>query len=183
MPAKEDEYGNARKQNTSARGSGPRPSVGRLRLDALYRGGVPYMPFRTGRRRGGVGDVKVQPFPDPPGSWTGTLPEWAINWAHLALGKVPFQDFQYQFTIDGVHYYDFFDFQERVAIEVQGLFWHYEFAKKAAINDQALKARTEIMGITLIFIDEDMALTDPIFYLREALSGRDHSRATTGGSI
>jgi hypothetical protein len=35
----------------------------------------------------------------------------------------------------------------------------------------------------MIFIDEDMALADPIFYLREALAERDHSRAAKGSSI
>lgn len=182
MGKREDEYGNTRKKDQSARG-GRKPSVGRLRQTATYQGGVPYQAFRTGRRRGGVGAVDEQPFPDPPTTWMGTLPEWAIKWAHGVLGRREFQDFQYQYTLDGSHYYDFFEFDLRIAIEVQGLYWHYEFEKKAAINDQLLKVRTEAIGVTLIFIDEDHALADPVFYLREALAERDHSRATKGTTL
>ncbi len=181
--AREDEYGNAQSKQTS-RGEGRRPTLGILRESTRYRGGIPYTPFRRGRTRGGiVGEDTAQKFPDPPATWMGTLPEWAIHWAHEAMGRRPFQDFQYLYTLDGSHYYDFYEFAERIAIEVQGLYWHYEFEQKAAVNDQMLKVRTEALGITLIFIDEDMALRDPIYYLREALNYRDHSRATKGGAL
>lgn len=182
--AKEDDYGNPKTRSSAARGEGRRPTIGRLREAGIYRGGVPYASFRRGRsRRFASGEAQVQPFPDPPPTWMGTLPEWAIYWAHEALGRKPYQDFQYLFTLDGSHFYDFFEFLERVAIEVQGLYWHYEFQRNTAVNDQLLKVRTEMLGITLIFIDEDHALADPIFYLREALNGRDHSRATKGNNI
>lgn len=183
MAAKEDEYGNARKTER-ARERGRAPSSGSLKGAARYTGGVPYQPFRTGRRRGsGVGQTKDQPFPDPPASWTGTLPEWAIYWAHIVLGRAPFQDFQYIYTVDGSHYYDFYEFQERIALEINGLYWHYEFNRGRAAQDQILKVHTESLGITLIFIDEDDALANPVFYLREALAERDHSRAATGKTI
>lgn len=113
----------------------------------------------------------------------GTLPEWAIYWAHLALGRKPFQDFQYQYSFDGATIFDFFEFAERIAIEVQGLYWHYEFQGHNLANDILRKIRVESVGMTLIFIDEDMALADPIFYLREALAERDHSRAARGTSL
>jgi very-short-patch-repair endonuclease len=180
---REDEYGNTLKRSSQSRG-GPAPSIGRLRQTATYRGGVPYQAFRRGRVKGaGVGNVSTQPFPDPPDTWMGTLPEWAIYWAHLAIGRKPYQDFQYQYSFDGSTIFDFFEFQERLAIEVQGLYWHYEFQKQQVVNDQLRKIRAEAVGITLIFIDEDNALADPIFYLREALAERDHSRAATGRSI
>lgn len=184
MARRQDEYGNPVKQSSAARERGRSPSIGRLRAFTTYPGGVKYQAFRTGRRKGtGVAPAKIQPFPDPPPSWMGTLPEWAIYWAHLTLGRQPFQDFQYLYTMDGSHYYDFFEFAERVAIEVQGLYWHYEFQSNQAVNDQLLKIRTEALGIKLIFIDEDHALADPVFYLREALAERDHSRAATGRTI
>jgi hypothetical protein len=184
MARRTDEYGNPLKRSSTGRGGERRPSLGVLRGAATYQGGVPYVPFRTGQRRGsGVGDTPTQPFPDPPDTWTGTLPEWAIYWAHLALGRKPFQDFQYQYSFDGSTRFDFFEFNERIAIEVQGLYWHYEFQHAQAINDQLRKIRAEAVGLTLIFIDEDHALTDPIFYLREALAERDHSRAAKGGTI
>jgi hypothetical protein len=180
VPKKQDEYGNAQKTDQT-RERGAAPTLGRLTKLGRYRGGVPYASFRTGRRRGsGTSPSADQPFPDPPAFWTGTLPEWAIYWAHLALGLKPFEDFQYQFHFDGATSFDFFDFDLQIAIEVQGLYWHYEFQKQQAVNDQLRKIRAEVVGYTLIFIDEDDALADPIFYLREARAQRDHSRAGTG---
>lgn len=182
MARRADEYGNELKRSNQSRG-GPRPATGTLRSVRGGAGSIAYVPFRTGRRRGGVADVSTQPYPDPPDTWMGTLPEWAIYWAHLAIGRKPFQDFQYQYSFDGSTIFDFFEFEERIAIEVQGLYWHYEFQRSQVANDQLRKIRVEAVGLTLIFIDEDMALTDPIFYLREALAERDHSRSATGQSI
>jgi hypothetical protein len=180
---REDEYGNSLKRSSQSRG-GPAPSIGVLRGTASYRGGVPYAPFRRGQsRRSGVGNVSTQPFPDPPDTWTGTLPEWAIYWAHTALGRKPFQDFQYIYYNIFGEQWDFYEFSEHIAIEVQGLYWHYEFQKNQVVNDQLRRIRAQSIGITLIAIDEDMALADPIFYLREALAERDHSRASKGSSI
>jgi very-short-patch-repair endonuclease len=183
LAARSDEYGNPQKTDRH-RERGRAPTIGNLRAASRYRGGVPYQAFRTGRRtRSGIGPTKDQPFPDPPSTWTGTLPEWAIYWAHLAIGRKPFQDFQYQYSFDGNKRFDFFDFAERVAIEVEGLYWHYMFQKAQSVNDQLRKIQAESVGYTLIFIDEDHALANPVFYLREALAERDHSRAATGRSI
>jgi very-short-patch-repair endonuclease len=179
-----DDYGNTRKINQQ-RERGRAPTVGRLRESASYLGGVPYAPFRRGRsRRGGVsaGD-QDRPFPEPPPSWMGTLPEWAIYWAHGVLGRKEYQDFQYQYSFDGQTIFDFFEFDERIAIEVQGLYWHYEFEGHDLSQDILRKIRVESAGMTLIFIDEDHALADPVYYLREALAQRDHSRAATGKSL
>jgi hypothetical protein len=59
------------------------------------------------------------------------------------------------------HQFDFFDFDLQIAIEVQGLYWHYEFQKAQAVNDQLRKIRAEVVGYTLIFIDEDHAWQTP----------------------
>lgn len=182
MASRTDEYGN-RSDGVTRSSEGRKPSVGRLRQEATYLGGVPYAPFRRGRpRRGGIdaGDQQ-QPFPDPPDTWTGTLPEWAIYWAHTVLGRKEWQDFQYQYVFDNGTIFDFFEFQEHIAIEVQGLYWHYEFKGHNLADDLLRKIRVEAVGIILIFIDEDHALADPVYYLREALAERDHSRAVHGG--
>src|SRR5688572_28965978 len=115
MP-RQDDYGNTRKINQQ-RERGRAPTTGRLREEARYPGGVPYAPFRRGRsRRGGPGaSAEEQPFPNPPDDWMGTLPEWAIYWAHTALGRKEFQDFQYQYSFDGQTIFDFFEFDERIA--------------------------------------------------------------------
>jgi hypothetical protein len=183
--ARKDDYGNERKVMNQQRERGRAPTIGRLRSSALYRGGVPYVPFRRGRsRRGGPSAAEfTQPFPDPPDTWMGTLPEWAIFWAHGVLGRKEYQDFQFQYSFDGQTIFDFFEFDERIAIEVMGLYWHYEFQDNNIANDILRKIRVESVGMTLIFVDEDHALTDPVFYLREALAQRDHSRAATGKSL
>lgn len=183
--ARTDEYGNTRKVVNNQRERGRSPTIGRLREHTTYLGGVPYQAFRRGRsHRGGIsaGDDQ-QPFPDPPDTWMGTLPEWAIYWAHTVLGRREYQDFQYQYSFDGSTIFDFFEFDERIAIEVQGLYWHYEFQGHDLSADILRKIRVETSGLTLIFIDEDDALTDPVFYLREALAERDHSRAARGVSL
>lgn len=183
MARREDEYGNSLKRSSATRG-GAAPALGALRQVARYQGGVPYQAFRTGRRRGsGVGEVSTQPFPDPPDTWMGTRPEWAIYWAHITLGRIPYQDFQYIYYNFMGQQWDFYEFQEHIAIEVQGLYWHYEFQKNQTINDQLRRIQAEAIGVTLIAIDEDMALADPIFYLREALAERDHSRGASGRSV
>lgn len=136
--------------------------------------------LRPGRRAGISGGRKEQPFPDPPETWTGSLPEWAIYWAHLTMGKKPFQDFEYQYFFDPGMILDFWEYGLNIGIEVQGLYWHYMLGGWKIGNDLERKVRAESIGVQLIFIDEDDALESPIYYLREALAGRDHSRATRG---
>lgn len=181
-----DEYGNRidrRKQRTTK--AGARGSSEQLRGLTGRRG---YRPIFTGRRRGGANPASEQPFPDPPATWLGTLPEWAIYWAHGVLGLREDQDFAYLFTYGdgfinayGPAQFDFYEYDLGVAIEIQGLFWHYEFGGRTKVlQDQERKARIESVGITLIFIDEDDALRDPIYFLRQARAGVDRSRVTRG---
>jgi hypothetical protein len=122
------------------------------------------------------------PWLYPPPTWTGTLPEWAVYWGHLQLGLKDGQDFEYQFKFslapNGV---DFFEIDIQVGIEMNGLYWHYGFGAAKQDSDLERRIRIEAFGIQMIVIDEDDALRDPIFYVREARLGRDHSRATMGG--
>lgn len=142
--------------------------------------GANTITFRPGRRQGLGGGRSEQPFPDPPMTWEGTLPEWAIYWAHLALGKKADQDFEYQYFLDPGTILDFWEYDLNIGIEVQGLYWHYMLGGWKIGDDLQRKIRAESLGITLVYIDEDDALESPIYYLREALLGRDHSRATRG---
>lgn len=139
-------------------------------------------PVRTGRRAGA--SVSDQPpWLAPRADWRGTLPEWAIYWAHLALGMKEDQDFAYIYQFDlapnGV---DFFEFDIQMAIEIQGMYWHYGFGAAQQTNDLERRVRIEAFGIQMIFIDEDDALANPLYYLREARAGRDHSLTARGGA-
>ena len=67
-----------------------------------------------------------------------------------------------------------------LAVNVQGVYYHYEFGVEAKARD--LIARSVLAGqnITLVFIDDDDLLRDSADYCREALNYRDHSRLGGG---
>lgn len=144
-----------------------------------------YFPIRTGHQRGVPTLSEAAKTPPPPDDWPGTLPEWALYDAALQLGLKPDRDFVYQYrigTFGASDVVDFF-FLNNVIVEVQGLFWHYGFDGFKVSNDQVRKIRLESLGYPVIFIDEDALVgprADPVYYLKEALAGRDYSRAATG---
>ena len=135
-----------------------------------------YAPIRTGPRRESRWPGESQ-FPDPPADWKGTLPEWAIYWAHTQLGLKPGVDFLYLLDspLTGDIQVDFYEVASNTGIQVQGEFWHYEFARRAKPRDLAQRSELTSVGLTVIWIDEDDAIRSPLYYLREALAGRDHS--------
>ena len=67
-----------------------------------------------------------------------------------------------------------------LAINVQGVYYHYEFGVEAKARDVMAKASLAGQNITLVFIDDDDLLSDPRYYCREALNYRDHSRLGGG---
>lgn len=145
-------------------------------------GGKKHQPFRTGRRRG-VG-VQTRIFPEPAADWKGTLPEWAIYWAHTTFKLKEGEDFYYIYgfgmTSETDTQIDFYEVDMNLGIEVQGIYWHYTFDGYKRQADIQRRAIIEALGLQLVFIDEDDALRDPIYYLKEAFAGRDHSIASRG---
>ena len=117
----------------------------------------------------------------------GSLPEWIVYDTLRKIGKQPDRDFIFQNPLSGGR-------QERggvivdflfinppdLAINVQGLFFHYEQGVQVKARDIMARASLAGLGIELIFIDEDDILTDPFFYVREALRRVDHSRISRG---
>lgn len=123
------------------------------------------------------------PFPEPPGDWLGSVPEWAIYWAATHHKKLqPDADFTYQAAYFGGRLQfggavlDFVFPGFGVAVNVNGIFYHLE---QGGSRQQALDlAQGDALarfGLALIYIDDDAALRDPYYYLDEALVGRDHS--------
>lgn len=123
-----------------------------------------------------------QPDTGPFAVGIATKPEWYVNWGLNRLGKKNGRDFNYRgevklisslataaqldFTmIDGT----------QIAIEVQGLHWHYELGFEKIAQDRVRRTELIAAGWVVIQIDEDDALRDPVYYVREALNGRDHS--------
>ena len=67
-----------------------------------------------------------------------------------------------------------------LAVNVQGIYYHYEFGAETKARDIIAREGAVGRGLTLIFIDEDDLLRDPEYYCREALRYRDHSRLGGG---
>lgn len=123
-------------------------------------------------------------YPAMPDDWQGTEPEWAINWALTTLGAT----FVYQKGILGGRSYaggivaDFLvEEPSQLIIQIQGTHWHYELGHRIMINDALQRAVIEAEGTEVINIDEEDAMSSPLFYTKEALLGIDHSRAKKMG--
>lgn len=124
------------------------------------------------------------PPPKPTGGpmAVATLPEWNIYWAlTFRLHKKDGSDFVYRKTaglLASLTEKTQLDFMlldgSAIAIEVQGLYWHYEKGR-TKVADDIIRAAMLAGKWTIINIDEDAALRDPLFYTKEALEGRDHS--------
>ena len=123
-----------------------------------------------------------------PQGWTGSVPEWLTYESLQKAGKIPGQDFTYQSPLLGGRIQKGgviidFDFNNPpdLAINVQGVYFHYQFGVETRARDQMLRAQLASFGQTLIFIDEDDLFEDADYYVTEALRYRDHSRLGAGG--
>ena len=118
-----------------------------------------------------------------PPSWEGSLPEYIAYTTFSSIGKVPEQDFSYQSPRMGgrmekggsVIDFVFYDPPD-LAVNIQGVYYHYEFGIEVMGRDAMVRAQLAGQGVTLIFIDDDDLMIDPEYYCREALRYRDHSR-------
>ena len=118
----------------------------------------------------------------PPG-WEGSKPEYLCYTTLVDLGKTPGEDFTYQSALQGgrmqkgglVIDFEFINPPD-LAINVQGVYYHYEFGIETRARD--LIARVQLAGnnVNLIFIDDNHLLNNPKYYVEEALKYRDHSQ-------
>ena len=122
-----------------------------------------------------------------PSNWEGSVPEYVAYSTFVEMGKEPGQDFTYQSPLlggrldKGGFIIDFmFTDPPDLAINVQGVYYHYEFGVEAKARDVMAKASLAGQNITLVFIDDDDLMSDPRYYCREALNYRDHSRLGGG---
>jgi len=122
-----------------------------------------------------------------PASFAGSLPEYAALQALIRLGKQPGIDFDFQSPLMGgrlskggvILDFLFFDPPD-LAINIQGIYYHYGFGPEVKARDIIAREQMAGRGVTLIFVDEDDILSNADFYMREALQYRDHSRLTRG---
>ena len=122
-------------------------------------------------------------LPEPPENWEGSKPEWAFYTALRRLGKIPEEDFTYQSEQMGGRHdkggavLDFvFSNPPNLAVNVQGVYYHYEMGADTKARDIMIREAMAAQGITLIFVDEDDLEQDPIGVARNALQFRDTSR-------
>ena len=121
-----------------------------------------------------------QRVPNTPAEWDGSKPEWAVYWALTRLGYKEGVHFVYQSPQMGGRIYlggavlDFYFEGLGIAIEVQSAYYHYGDAQTRA-TDAMQKAQLLSYGIQVIYIDEQDALSNPVYFVKEALAGRDHS--------
>ena len=122
-----------------------------------------------------------------PEGWEGSVPEWVAYQTLEKAGKRPGEDFTYQSPLLGgritkggvVIDFDFSNPPD-LAINVQGVYFHYQFGVATGARDVMARAQLAGEGKQLVFIDEDDLLEDPDYYVTEALRYRDHSRLGAG---
>lgn len=124
-----------------------------------------------------------------PSNWQGSLPEYLAYRGFEKAGKIPGVDFTYQSPLQGGRMdkggqvLDFlFSDPPDLAVNVQGVYYHYEFGVETLARDKIGREQMLQSGIHVIFIDEDDIIADTDYYIREALNYRDHSRLGPGGS-
>ena len=122
-----------------------------------------------------------------PADWVGSIPEYVAYQTFIKLGLEPGQDFTYQSPLmggrldKGGFVIDFlFTMPPDLAVNVQGVYYHYEFGVEAKARDLIARSALAGQNIMLVFIDDDDLLRDPTYYCREALNYQDHSRLGGG---
>ena len=122
-----------------------------------------------------------------PPNWSGSIPEYVAYQTWIQLGKEPGEDFTYQSPLMGGRMekggiiLDFvFTNPPDLAVNIQGTYYHYEMGVEVRARDTMARAMMAGQGVSLIFIDDDDLIRDPMFYCREALNYRDHSRLGGG---
>ena len=129
----------------------------------------------------------TQSIEEPPASWEGSKPEWIVYAALREIGYEPGEDFDYQSPLAGGRMdkggmvIDFMFYNPPdLAINVQGVYYHYELGAETRARDIMAREALAGQGITLIFVDEDDLEQDPTGTLENALNYRDTSRLGSG---
>ena len=120
---------------------------------------------------------------DLPPDFIGSVPEYMVFQELMRIGKVEGLDFSFQSPLLGgrqdkggvVIDFMFVD-PPNLAVNVQGVYYHYGLGVVQLVRDKIGRAQLAAMGITLIFVDEDSIYEDVEYYVKEALQYRDHSR-------
>ena len=120
---------------------------------------------------------------EPPEGWEGSKPEWMFYASLIELGYEPGEDFTYQSPMMGGRLdkggliIDFMFYNPpNLAVNVQGVYYHYELGSETKARDIFARQALAGQGTTLIFVDEDDLEQDPLGVTRDAINFRDRSR-------
>ena len=126
-------------------------------------------------------------IPEKPADFSGSMPEYVVYNQLLRFGLKPNQDFQFQARFGGGKIerggmvIDFlFSNPPGLAINVQGVYYHYEQGSVNIANDLLAREILAGQGISLIFLDDDDIMANPTIYVREALNFKDYSKYSLG---
>ena len=118
-------------------------------------------------------------LPEAPEWWGGSYPEYLVYWALLKLGmkgKFEYQSPRMGGSLQkGGAILDFFIPERNLAINVQSEFYLYTTSTQIA-RGELQRAQLESQGIRVVYVHEEHLMLDPVFYVREALEGREHPR-------
>jgi hypothetical protein len=131
--------------------------------------------------------MTTQAIPQVPADWIGSVPEFLCYQALSRLGKRDGLDFTFQSPLMGGRLQkggvviDFlFSDPPDLAINVQGIYFHYGMGPEVRGRDIMAREQLASQGLRLIFIDEDDLMEDARYYVSQALEYRDHSRLSKG---
>jgi len=125
--------------------------------------------------------MAVAKIPPKPASLRASKPEWYIYWALEQIGLKAGEDFVFQVPFGGGRLemggavLDFYIPDIPLVISVQSDYYHY-LRMEDKMQDDFIRIALETSGTQVVYIDEEDALREPMFYAREALNGIDHSR-------
>ena len=103
--------------------------------------------------------MTTQPQVQVPQNWDGSVPEYIAYSTFVKIGLEPGQDFTYQSPLmggrldKGGFVIDFmFNEPPDLAVNVQGVYYHYEFGIEAKARDVMARAALAGQNITLVFL-------------------------------
>lgn len=114
-----------------------------------------------------------------------SYPEFLADWALNKLGLHAGSDYEYQVPELGIYIresgstvVDFLVISQEpyIAMPVQGLYWHPTHGEIFEKDKLIMQRLQKELGLVVIPLDEDDLELNALFFVREALAGRDYSR-------
>tara|TARA_R110002110_G_scaffold312685_1_gene526014 strand:- start:216 stop:644 length:429 start_codon:yes stop_codon:yes gene_type:complete len=141
----------------------------------------------TTNRDFSIAQQNTKEIAQPPADFAGSYPEYVTYITLLRNNLRPDIDFIYQSRQMGgrvergglVLDFSFINPPD-LAINVQGVYYHYEQGSVNIAKDLIAREQLASQGVTLIFVDDIDLLENPDYFIREALNYRDHSRIGAG---